>query len=80
MLTTPTPDSAPVWTDTTPAIGTLTAAPDGLTASEVAVAAGSDTVSVALAVGETNFSASIGVTVQEAPQVLTSISILATVA
>ncbi len=80
MLTTPTPDAAPTWTDTTPATGTLTVAGNGLTASELAVAAGSDTVSVALAVGGTSFSASIGVTVQEAAQVLTSISILATVA
>lgn len=79
MLTTPTPDAPPAWTDTTPATGTLTAAPDGLSASEVTTAVGGDTVSVSLAVGGTSFSASIGVTVQAAPQVLTSVDILATV-
>ena len=80
MLTTPTPDAAPTWSDTTPATGTLTAAPSGLTAVEIANAVGSDTVNVALSVGGTAFTASIDLTVQEAPQVLTSLQILATVA
>ena len=80
MLTTPAPDAAPVWTDTTPATGTLTSAPSGLTASEIANAVGTDTVNVALSVGGTAFTASIDLTVQEEPQVLTSIQVLATVA
>lgn len=80
MLVTPTPDTPPAWTDTTPATGTLTAAASGLTASELAVAAGTDTVNVALTVGGVAFSASIDLTVQAAPQVLTSIQILATTA
>jgi len=80
MLTTPAPDAPPVWTDTTSATGTLSAAPSGLTAQEIAVAVGTDTVSVALAVGGVAFSASIDLTVQAEPQVLTSVGILATVA
>src|ERR1700675_785341 len=40
MLITPVPDAAPSWSDSTPATGTLTVAPGGLTASELAVAAG----------------------------------------
>jgi len=79
MLTTPTPDAPPTWTDTTPATGTLTPAASGLTATELAIAAGSDTVNVALAVGGVSFTGSIDVTVQSVPQVLTSIQILATV-
>jgi len=80
MLTTPTPDAPPTWSDTTPATGTLTVAPSGLTASELAVAAGGDTVRVSLAVGGVAFTAAIDVTVQAAAQVLTSVQILATVA
>lgn len=79
MLVTPKPDAIPVWADTTPATGTLTAAADGLSASEVAIAAGADTVSVALAVSGIQFKASIDLAVTAAPQVLTSIGILATV-
>jgi hypothetical protein len=79
MLTTPTPDAPPTWTDTTPATGTLTVAPSGLTASEVALAAGGDTVSVDLTVAGVDFKASIDVVVQAAPQVLTSVQIAATV-
>lgn len=80
MHTTPVPDAPPVWSDTTPATGTLTPAPDGLTASEVALAAGSDTISVALTVNGVAFSATVGVTVSPAPQVLTSVEIATTVA
>ncbi len=80
MLVTPTPDAPPVWSDTTAATGTLTAAANGLTASEVALAAGTDTVNVSLMVGGVVFPGSIDVTVQAVPQILTSIAILATVA
>ena len=79
MLTTPAPDAPPVWTDTTSATGTLTASPSGLSASELAIAAGADTVSVSLMVGGVSFSASVDLTVQDEPQVLTSIGILGTV-
>lgn len=75
MLVTPTPDTPPTWTDTTPATGTLTPAASGLTAQESALAVGTDTVSVTLTVGGVSFSASIDLTVQAAPQVLTSVQI-----
>jgi hypothetical protein len=80
MLTTPVPDSPPVWSDTTPATGTLTAAPSGLTASELALVAGSDVVNVTAIVGGKTFTALVDLTVQAAPQVLTSLQIAATVA
>ena len=79
MLTAPTPDAAPTWTDTTATTGTLSVSPSGLTASELAIAAGADTVSVNLMVGGVAFSASVDLTVQDQPQVLTSIQILGTV-
>jgi len=79
MLTTPVPDAAPVWSDITPATGTLTPAASGLTATELAIAPGADTVSVSLAVAGVSFTASIDVTVETAPQVLTSVQIAATV-
>ena len=79
MFVTPVPDAAPIWSDITPATGTLTPAASGLTASELAIAAGSDTVSVSLMVGGVSFSASIDVTVTSVPQVLTSVDIAATV-
>lgn len=79
MQTTPTPDAAPSWSDTTPATGTLTEGPGGLTASEVADAAGTDTINVSLAVGGAQFSASVGVVVSPAAQVLTSVQIATTV-
>jgi hypothetical protein len=79
MLTAVTPDAPPTWSDTTPATGTLTPAAGGLSATEAAIAAGSDVVNVALTVGGAAFSASLGITVSPAPQVLTSIAINATV-
>jgi hypothetical protein len=79
MLTTPVPDAPPAWTDTTPATGTLTVAPSGLTSSEIANVVGSDTVNVSLAVGGTSFAATVDLTVQAVPQVLTSVEIAATV-
>ncbi len=79
MLTTPVPDAPPAWTDTTPSTGTLTVAPGGMTATELAIAAGTDTVDLSLSVGGEAFSASLGITVSAAAQVLTSVSIAATV-
>jgi hypothetical protein len=77
MLTTPTPDSPPTWSDSTPATETLTAG--GLTASALAIAPGGDTISVSVSVGGVTFGATLGVTVTAAPQTLTSVSIAATV-
>ena len=80
MLTPPTPDAPPVWTNSTPATGTLVAAADGSSAVETAIAVGTDVISVAATVGGKAFTATQGVTVTAAPQVLTSIGILTTVA
>jgi hypothetical protein len=80
MRSTPVPDATPTWSDTTPATGTLTPAPSGLTATEIANAIGTDTVNVSLAVGGTSFTGTIDLTVQDVPQVLTSVQIAATVA
>ncbi len=79
MLTTPTPDAPPTWTNTTPATETLKVAPDGLSAEADPVAAGTDVVNLSLVVGGATFSASLSVEVDPAPQVLTSVNISATV-
>jgi hypothetical protein len=81
MLTTPTPDSPPTWTDTPTPAGcvTQTVSADSLSDVETAVAAGSDVVGVSLSVAGTAFSASAGITVSPAPQVLTSIALVGTV-
>lgn len=80
MLTTPVPDAPPTWSDTTPATGALTPAPSGLSATELANAVGTDTVSVSVVVGGNIFAASIDLTVEAVPQVLTSVQIAANVA
>jgi hypothetical protein len=79
MFTTPTPDSAPVWTNTTPATETVVAAANGLTAVGTPVAPGDDTVDVTVVVAGVSFSASQPVVVDAAPQVLTSVAITVTV-
>jgi hypothetical protein len=79
MLVTPTPDSPPVWTDAPSPAGCVTFASTGSTATDTAVAAGTDTVGVTVTVGGVAFSASLGVVVSPAPQVLTSIEIGSTV-
>lgn len=75
MLTTPTPDSPPVWANTTPATETLVAAADGLSANTTALAVGTDAVSLTVVVGGVSFAASLSVEVDAAPQVLTSVAI-----
>lgn len=79
MLSTPTPDAAPAWSNTTPATETLAAAPDGLTCVGTVIAVGTDVVTVSLAVGGAAFTATLSVTADAAPQVLTSIVINAAV-
>ena len=75
MLVTPTPDSDPVWTDSPDPAGCVTFASVGQTATDTAVAAGTDTVGVTVTVGGVAFTASLGVIVSPAAQVLTSIQI-----
>lgn len=79
MVTAPTPDAPPAWSDTTPGVLTLTAAPDGSTCVAKAVAAGSDTINLSVTVGGKPFTASLAVAVSAAPQVLTSVAIVPTV-
>lgn len=79
MLTPPTPDAAPTWSNTTLATETLAASPDGTTCQATTVAVGTDTVNLQLSVGGKSFSASLQVQVDAAPQVLTSIAIVPTV-
>jgi hypothetical protein len=78
MLTTPRADAAPTWSNTTPATETLKPSADGLTCEADAVAAGSDVVSLSISVGGAAFAASLSVTVEAAPQILTSVQIAAT--
>ena len=77
MEVTPTPDSAPGWLQTNVSAETLTPAQDGLTCSDLGIAAGSDTVKVDLNVNGKPFSATIDMTVVAVGQTLTSIEIVA---
>jgi hypothetical protein len=79
MATPPTPDSPPVWTQSTPATETLTASADGLSFSGPALAVGTDSVSVTVVAGGQTFTASSAITVVTAPQVLGSVQIVDTV-
>ena len=76
MAVTPTPDAPPAWTNGNPAVDTLTVSADGLSASDLGVSAGADTIGVSLSVGGVSFAASDAVTVTAAPQTLTSIAIV----
>jgi hypothetical protein len=81
MLTTPTPDSPPAWSNapSAPSVDSFTVAADGLTAMLTALAAGTDAVSLSVTVGGVAFSASISIEIDAAPQVLSSVAIQATV-
>lgn len=83
MLTTPTPDTAPSWSQTAPDAATLTPSSDGMTATEAAKAAGTDVVTVDLSVTidgvSTPFSAQGTFPISAAPQKLTSIMLAASV-
>jgi uncharacterized protein YjdB len=76
MATQPSPDAPPTWSQSSPPTATLTPSPDALSATETAVAAGSDVVSLSLLVGGHEFSATLDVTVNPEAQVLTSIEIV----
>ena len=77
MTVQPTPDAPPSWTAGNPAVDTLTVAADGNSATDLAIAAGVDTISLSLAVGGQTFAATLALTVVPPPQVLTSIEIVA---
>jgi hypothetical protein len=80
MVTTPTPDSPPTWSDTNTAVGDLSQSADGTTAQESIVGAGTDSVSVNLTVGGVAFTAELTITASAATtQTLSSIEIVPTV-
>ena len=83
MLVTPTPDSPPVWTNAPVPAGddTFTVAADSLSSTAVAVAAGTDTISLTVIVGGVTFTATNDVTITgtSSTQVLTSVQIASTV-
>lgn len=79
MLTPVVPDSVPVWSQLNSAADTLTPSADGLSASAVPLAEGTDTVSVKVTVGGVDFAATLDVEVVPEPQVLTSVAIVPTV-
>ena len=79
MLVPPVPDSPPTWSQTTPADATLTIAADGMTATDLAIVAGSDVVSMTVVVGGETFSATVPITISPEPQVLTSVDIVSNV-
>ena len=78
-LPAPVPDKPPVWTNVALTTATLAVSADGQTATEAAIAPGTDTVNLSVVVGGKTFTTSLGVTVQPAPPVLTSIQINAVV-
>ncbi len=84
MLTPPTLDGPPSWSEaqSAPGIDTLTVAPDGNSAvvqTNPGDAASTDIVSVSVAVGGVTFNASDVVTISVAPQELGSIALVGTV-
>ena len=79
MLTTPTPDAPPTWTNAQPTVDTLVVGPGGNTCTVDAIAAGIDVVTLNLAVAGVSFSATLQVSVHTAPQVLTSVTIASSV-
>ena len=79
MLTAPTPDAPPSWSNTTPATETLAVDPTGNTATATTVAVGTDVIDLSVTVGGQTFTATLGVNVSPVPQVLTSVAIVADV-
>jgi hypothetical protein len=61
-------DYAPRWTHENPAIATLTAASDGLTAKLEAQGAGSDLVQVTLSIGERQYQSALLVNIIATPE------------
>ncbi len=76
MLTDVKPDAAPVWTNSTPAVETVVAPPDGMSAAATPLTVGSDTISLNLTVGGVKFAATLDVNVVPEVQVLTSVAIV----
>lgn len=75
-IASPTFDTPPAWSNTTPATETLAAAADDLTATLTAVAVGTDVVNLSCSIDGAAFTASLDVTVTAAPQVPASVEIV----
>lgn len=76
MLTDVKADAAPVWTNLNPAVETVVAPPDGMSAVATPLTVGSDTISLNLTVGGVKFAATLDVNVVPEVQVLTSVAIV----
>lgn len=79
MLTPVTFDSPPTWAQATPATDTLAVGSGNLSATETAIAAGSDTITVTVLVGGVSYVATQPITVTPAPQVFGGIQLNTTV-
>jgi hypothetical protein len=82
MLTTVVPDAPATWShvQSGTSVDTLTPSGDGNSASVDALSPGTDTLSVSVVVGGLTFSATLDIEVDPAPQVVSSVQIVATVA
>lgn len=72
-------DAPPTWAQATPATDTLAVAANALSATETAVAAGSDTITVTAVFGGAPYVATQPITVTPAPQVFGGIGLTTTV-
>jgi hypothetical protein len=79
MLAVQTPDAPPAWINVTSGVLALTPSADGLTCVAHAITAGTDSIHLSVTVGGNVFKASLAVTVEVAPQVLTGVAITSTV-
>lgn len=76
MLTSPSPDAAPVWSNlAAPTVDTMQVSADGTTDTVTAVGAGADSLSVSVTVGGQVFTAVEQINVSTAPQVLSAVAI-----
>jgi hypothetical protein len=84
MIPQPTPDASPaaIWLNSpsSPSPDTFSVSPDASTATVSATAAGADDISVAVSVGGQVFSASLHLDISAAPQVLSGVKIVESVA
>lgn len=83
MAVTPTVDAPPTWTNDTPSVEKLTVSEDGLSCVALALAAGTDVITLSVMVKGAKFTATIVDNVTDPPpepQTLTSVAILQSVA
>ena len=77
MLVTPVPDSPPQWSSSPNPDGcdSVSVSADGLECDIIAIAPGVDTLTMAVIVGGATFQATQNISIQAAPQTLTSVEI-----